>query len=376
MTEDAQAALDRVTALAGASMRGAVAVLGGVAAVAGLAPPVSLPVVLVAVAVSVLWSAVFALITVRHGVLGWVMLVDIALTTALCLLQPWLVAPELRLGGASWVDGLTSMTIVVASIAWRPRLAVPAGLLVALTHALGAWQEGGALGTLGIHLIQIAATAALMTVLRRAARVADDALDELRATERAAAVLRARRADERAHKRELHDTVLATLTTIGTDGITATSAALRARAAADLAIVEGAIDAGEPDIDVDLRHELRAVADRAQVEVVVDLVPCKVPVHVAAAFAEAAAQALANVARHTRVDRAHLSLTTDCASVLVTITDTGPGFDPTTVPRHRYGVREGIQGRMRSTNGDADITSGPTGTTVTLRWPATPEPTP
>ncbi|WP_285610527.1 sensor histidine kinase [Actinokineospora globicatena] len=351
-------------------MRGAVAVLGGVAAIASVAPPVSLTWVALAVAVSVVWSVVFAWTVIQRGVRGWVVVVDIALTTALCLLQPWLVAPELRSGGASWVDGLTSMTIVIAHFAWRPRLAVPAGLVVALAHVVGAWQAGGALGTLGIHLLQIAATAALMTVLRRAAGVADDVLADLRATERAAAVMHARRADEREHKRRLHDTVLATLTTIGTDGATASTTALRTRAAADLAVVEGSIDVGEPDTDVDLRHQLRVVADRADIVVTADLVPCKVPVHVATAFAAAAAQALANTARHTRVTAARLSLTTDCTSVLVTVTDTGPGFDPRTIPHHRYGVREGIIGRMRTVDGTATVDSTPTGTTITLRWPA------
>ncbi|SER41139.1 ATP-binding protein [Actinokineospora terrae] len=369
MTEDAQAALDRVVARCAAAMRGATAVLGGVAAIATAGA--GLGWVVLAVGVSVVWSAGFAWTVVRRGVRGWVVLVDIALTVVLCLAQPWLVAPELRSGGASWVDGLTSMTIVIAHFAWRPRLAVPAGLVVAAVHVVGAWQVGGALGTLGIHVIQIAATAALMTVLRRSAAVADDALADLRATERAAAVMLARRADEREHKRRLHDTVLATLTTIGTDGVTASSLALRARAAADLAVVEGSIDLGEPDTDVDLRHQLRAVADRAEVAVTADLVPCKVPVLVATAFSAAAAQALANTARHTSADTARLTLTTDCASILVTITDTGPGFDPTTIPHHRYGVREGILGRMRAVDGTATITSTPSGTTITLRWPDT-----
>ncbi|WP_157440305.1 ATP-binding protein [Actinokineospora inagensis] len=368
MTEDAQAAMNRLLAWIGPAMRGVTAVAGGVAAVAGAAPPVTLGWVVPAASVSLVWSAVFAWVALVRGLRGWLLVVDMALTTALCLLQPHLVSPPLLSGGLSWIDGLTSMTIVLANFVWRPGVAVPAGLLVAAAHLVGAWSAAP-WDTLGIHLIQVAATAALMTLLRNAATLADTALADLRETERTAEVMRARRADERAHNRKLHDTVLATLTTIGTHGITATSPALRTRAAEDLAVIEGMAEPGEPDTTVDLRHQLRAVADKAVVTVETDLVPCKVPVRVAVAFADAAAEALTNVARHAGVSTARLEQQGDCASVVVVVSDSGSGFDPGTVPLYRYGVREGIIGRMRAVEGDATITSTSAGTTITLRWP-------
>ncbi|WP_018686022.1 sensor histidine kinase [Actinokineospora enzanensis] len=368
----AEAALNRVIAWCAAAMRVAVAVSGGFAAIAGVDPPATADRVWFAVAVNVVWSAVFAWVVLRRGMRGWVLAVEIALTVLLCLVQPWLVSPPLLTGGVSWVDGVTSMTIVISSLAWRPRAAVPAGLGVAAAHLVGTLQAGSGTGagTMVIYLVQVTAAATLMTVLRKAAALADDALADLRETERVAEVMRARRTDERAHNRKLHDTVLATLTTVGTGGITASSESLRKRAAEDLAVVETLGQTRESDVDVDLRLQLRAAADRAPVAVECDLVPCRVPVRVAVAFAEAAAEALTNVGRHAGVPAARLRQHADRASVWVTVSDDGRGFDPDTVPLHRYGVREGIVGRMRAVDGDAEVTSDATGTRVLLRWPA------
>ncbi|GLZ36574.1 hypothetical protein [Actinokineospora sp. NBRC 105648] len=365
----AEAALNRVTAWCAAATRFAVALTGGIAAVAGMGGPATAVWVVPAVLLSVVWSVAFGWCAVTQGLRTPLVTVDIVLTTALCLLQARLVAPPLLSGGASWIDGLASITIVIASLAWRPRVAVPTGLLVAGAHLVGAWQAGDGIATTGIHLVQIAATAALMTLLRTGARLADAVLAEGRETERAAAVMRARRADERANNLVLHDTVLATLTTIGANSITATSPALRARAAADLALIENLGPPGLSGTDVDLRHQLRAVADRAEVAVDCELVPCRVPVRVATAFADAAAEALANIARHAGVDTARLRQHGDCHAVRIAITDTGRGFDPAAVPRHRYGLREGILGRMRAVEGDAEVVSGAGGTRVELRWP-------
>ncbi|WP_104481636.1 hypothetical protein V5P93_006273 [Actinokineospora auranticolor] len=368
----ARVALDRLIARCAAAMRVAVAATGAVAALAGAAPPVRPSWLLPAVALNLVWSAVFAWLAVRRGLRAPVMAADIAVTTLLCAGIPWLVPESLLVGGISWVDELTSMTIIVSSLAWRPRVAVPAGLGLAAAHVLGTWQAGaGAVpGTIGIYLVQITASAALMTLLRHAAALADDALAELRETERAAAVLRARRADERAQNRKLHDTVLATLTTVGTGGITASTPGLRARAAADLLVIENLGELNESGTDVDLRPQLQAAVDSSAVAVDCDLVPCRVPLRVAAAFAEAVAEALTNIARHAGVASARLRQHAERAAVCVVVSDTGAGFDPAEVPLHRYGVREGIVGRMRAVDGDADVSSNSGGTTVTLRWPA------
>ena len=57
-------------------------------------------------------------------------------------------------------------------------------------------------------------------------------------------------------------------------------------------------------------------------------------------------------------------------SVVIEVIDDGPGFDPATVPVHRYGLRESIQGRLTEIGGRAEVTSAPgDGTRIRLEWP-------
>jgi len=57
-------------------------------------------------------------------------------------------------------------------------------------------------------------------------------------------------------------------------------------------------------------------------------------------------------------------------AIQVKVVDEGTGFDPTTVPTERLGVRVSILERMSSAGGYADIESAPgEGTIVTLHWP-------
>ena len=56
--------------------------------------------------------------------------------------------------------------------------------------------------------------------------------------------------------------------------------------------------------------------------------------------------------------------------LVVEVADDGPGFDPATVPAHRYGLRESIHGRMATVGGRAEVTSAPgAGTRIRLEWP-------
>jgi len=68
-------------------------------------------------------------------------------------------------------------------------------------------------------------------------------------------------------------------------------------------------------------------------------------------------------------------------AVEIEIGDAGTGFDPSTVPAERLGVRRSIIERMANAGGVADIRSSPgDGTVVRLRWPlvggASPVPSP
>lgn len=178
----ARAALQRVLTLCGSAMRGAEGLAAAAAALLGAVPPISLAWVLPAVAIDLVWSALFVRVLLRHGPLIWPVLGEVAVTGGFGIAQGRLVVPEAAGGGASWIAVLTTMTIVVAGLCWPPRIAVPAGLAVTGAHLAGARLAGLPSGpaTAGIHLIQIAAMAVLMTLLRRSAAVADLALGELR----------------------------------------------------------------------------------------------------------------------------------------------------------------------------------------------------
>ncbi len=376
-------------ALCGAVMRAAEGLAAAVAALLGAVPPVSMAWIAPAVAIDLTWTGLFVWAMLAYGPLTWLVLGEVAVTAGFGLAQGHLVVPEAADGGASWVAVLTTMTIVVAALGWTPRVAVPAGLAVTGAHLAGAHLAGLASGTAtaGIHLIQVAAMAALMSLLRRSAAVADVALGGLRRASTEAAVLRARRADERAQYSRVHDTVLNTLTMVGAGGVAASSPMLRRQAAADLAELERiaarAVPYADPDPDggrhggqdgaadeapVRLDARLREVAARSTLRVTAELADLAVPGAVAEAFAGAATEALTNVARHAGVDAARLGTVRAGNEIRVEIADRGRGFDPTHLPPDRYGLRRSIVERMDSVGGGARVESGDGGTRVTLWW--------
>ncbi|WP_369799330.1 ATP-binding protein [Micromonospora sp. M42] len=75
------------------------------------------------------------------------------------------------------------------------------------------------------------------------------------------------------------------------------------------------------------------------------------------------------MARHAPGATASLRLAREGGAVVVEVVDDGPGFDPATVPAHRYGLRESIHGRMTTVGGRALVTSAPgAGTRIRLEW--------
>lgn len=76
------------------------------------------------------------------------------------------------------------------------------------------------------------------------------------------------------------------------------------------------------------------------------------------------------MARHAGTGEADLAGRPEGEGASVIVKDNGVGFDINSVPAHRRGLRESIEGRMRSVGGSASIRSGRgSGTQVVLRWP-------
>lgn len=350
---------------------------GLVAAVVALTmrtPPVRVSLLVPAIVALTVWSVWYAVRALRYGFTGALVAGDVALTTAAGLAIPWLVAPEVLPGEGSWMAVLASTTVINAQATAPARWSVPAGLLVTAGYATGASFAGNpfeARAHAGTLLVQTGCTAVMTAVMRRRIGHADAAFADYQRLAREAVVGRAAREAERRQNRDLHDTVLATLTMVGLGAVPGPSAALRERCAADLRTLTALADARAiPAGAVALDERLRTVLARLP-ELAVDatLAPCRVPATVAAALADSAAAALANVVRHAPGAAATLRLTGDAGAVVVEVADDGPGFDPTTVPAHRYGLRESIHGRMSSVGGRAVVTSTPgAGTRIRLEW--------
>ncbi|WP_157521736.1 sensor histidine kinase [Herbidospora cretacea] len=361
----ATAALDRVTARCAAVMRGVAGVVAAAAALLALAPPVEAGVLVPVVAGLLCWSVFFLWAGWTRGLLPQVVVFEVLITSALCVFQRDLVAGTLIGDSASWVGGLVTMTIVVINLTWRAGPAVPAGLVVVAAHLIGS----GAFAVAGIHVLQVVATALLMSLLRKGAADADAELAAARDAEEKATVERERRRDERAQNSRMHGSVLATLMMIGAGGIGATSPMLRETAARHLADLDRMSEGGGTGPDhVPLHDRLAAGAARSGLVVHTRLVPVSVPWEVGEAFLEAVAEALANVLRHANVTTATVTLTEDDGLVAVEVRDRGMGFDVAGVPDHRYGLRVSILARMEMVGGRGVVESGPQGTRVTLRW--------
>ncbi|MFI7429787.1 sensor histidine kinase [Micromonospora sp. NPDC049836] len=347
----------------------------GVAALAVSSPPVRVALLVPAVAALTAWSVWYAARAFRHGIGGALVAGDVALTTAAGLAMPWLVAPEVLPGEGSWIAVLASTTVINAQATAPARWSVPAGLLVTAGYVTGATAAGNpaeARAHAATLLVQTACTAVMTAVMRRRLGRADAAFADYQRLARDAVVARTAREAERRQNRDLHDTVLSTLTMVGLGAVAGPSAGLRERCAADLRSLTALAEARSAPTGgaTALDERLRAVLARLpELPVTATLAPCTVPGVVADALAESAAAALANVARHAAGAPAVLRLDRVAGTVVVEVVDDGPGFDPATVPAHRYGLRESIHGRMSTVGGRVVVTSAPgAGTRIRLEW--------
>ncbi|SCE83889.1 hypothetical protein GA0074695_1511 [Micromonospora viridifaciens] len=349
--------------------------VGAVVALAVRTPPVRVALLLPAVAVLTVWSVWYAVRALRHGASGPMVAGDVALTTATGLAIPWLVAPEVLPGEVSWVAVLASTTVINAQTTAPACWSVPAGVLVTAGYATGTTVAGNPVEARAhamTLLVQTAITATLVAVMRRRIGRADAAFADYQRLAREAVVARAARDAERRQNRDLHDTVLGTLTMVGLGAVAGPSATLRERCAADLRTLAALADARSAPVadPVALDDRLRAALARLpDLPVTASLTPCVVPADVAGALADSAAAALANVARHAPGAAATLRLVEDADTIVVEVADDGPGFDPAAVPVHRYGLRESVIGRMATVGGRAEVTSAPgAGTRIRLEW--------
>ena len=248
----------------------------------------------------------------------------------------------------------------------------PAAALVVIAYGVGTGHpvEGWLL------IVETSVAAGLVAVIRGGARQADATVAAGLETERQIRAEEARRADEREQHRQLHDTVLSTLTMVAAGAFAEPSPGLTAQADRDLRVLRGLDGApAGPGGSVpltDLRPKLeRAAASAYDLAVRLKLVPVTLPSSVADHLVACVGEALRNVGQHAGTGEAEVTVTGGAGWAVVKITDRGRGFDPAATPPSRRGIRESITGRMLAAGGRAAIASRPgAGTTVTVSWPA------
>jgi signal transduction histidine kinase len=319
-----------------------------------------------------LWSAFFTWRVRRSGLTPTAVLADAAVISALALAQQHMVPAVLIKDNTTWVLPLACTSVYILQIALRPRLALPVAAIVVIAYGLGA----GYVTDGWLLAVETIVAAGLVAVIRGGARQADAIVAAGLATERQIRTEEARRADEREQHRQLHDTVLSTLTMVAAGAFAEPSPALTVQAARDLRVLQEladvpAVPGGLAPL-TDLRPRLeRAAASTDDLAVRLKLVQVTVPTPVADQLVGCVGEALRNVERHAGTGQAEVIVTGGAGWAVVKITDRGRGFDPAATPPSRRGIRESITGRMLAIGGRVSIASRPgAGTTVTVSWPA------
>jgi hypothetical protein len=336
-----------------------------------------------------------------------VVLADAAVISALALVQQHLVPAALITDNTTWMLPLACTSIYIMQIALRPPLALSGAAMVVIAYGLGAGQ----LAYGWLLVVEALCAAGLVAVIRGGARQADASVAVSLENERRIRAEEARRADEREQHRQLHDTVLSTLTMVAAGAFAEPSPALTAQAARDLQVLQGLANVpagpggpggsdsggwggpgglgvaggwvgsrgwvgpggrGDTAELTDLGPKLeRAVANAGNLAVRLELVPVTLPSPVADQLVACVAEALRNVEQHAGTGAAAVTVTGGAGWAVVEVTDNGRGFDPAATPPSRRGIRESITGRMLAADGRAAIASRPgAGATVTLSWPA------
>jgi signal transduction histidine kinase len=314
-------------------------------------------------------AVVIGVVTLAQDLLGRSLVIWPVIIGLVGLAVLWRQADEAQ--RERWLDSsgrVSFVRAVVGNGGWASyaRLVAGAGLLLAAL-ALFAVQSGG----LGVAREALAAAALgvaglALTIGPWLLRLTTDLSEE-----RGARVRSQERADMAAH---LHDSVLQTLALIQKHAGDPRTVATLARAQErDL---RSWLYAEQPPVDTSVASALKAVA--AEVEdahgvpvevVVVGDAPVSDSVR---ALVLAAREALVNAARHSGADRVDLYAECTGSTVEVFVRDRGRGFEESTVPDDRHGVRDSIRDRMRRHGGSASIRTSSDGTEVRLATTAPP----
>ncbi|GAA0925218.1 sensor histidine kinase [Nonomuraea longicatena] len=340
----------------------------------------------VLLAVALVWNVTLFRWVARRG---WfapsAVVIDIVATCVFLIGITSACQPEWGTCVRNWSShALLATGALVGAVSVRPiqfAALVPPIAVYAVAHAADLGHRFPFLLELAVRVNSAVWFAVITFFIRRYLEAQATRLDRL-AEERLAA--EAERVAERvaeqarlAHYRQLHDTVLATLTAISRGGLDHRTEEVRRRCASDAAYVRALIsqDAAGPATGLGnglARAVARAVGLGLTVRYAAEALPDDLPEEVAVAMAEAATEALNNVARHSGERDAWLTAVAVDGVVTVRTVDRGRGYDPDLV-EPGYGVGSSMVGRMREVGGSAEVITAPgEGVCVELRWPDRP----
>ncbi len=297
---------------------------------------------------------------------------------------PAMTSAPLPAGVAPWPLEITALATVPAAIAWRPVVAWAYLVLNSILIApVRIFASGGAdIATPLQYAFFTLTFSAIFTVLAMVAMRNGYTLDAVTARAMEAA---ARSAASDAQAREqtrvdalVHDEVMGTLyyASQADERLDASVRAQAARALDQLSRLRGGRESSTEPVEVkEFIAMLKSAVLAGSTDIAVVVTgerELPIPALVAAAFAEASAEAAHNIRIHAGDDHlpSDATIEFDSSGVTVIVRDSGRGFDPGAVAPHRLGILVSIRGRLATlAGGSARVESSPgKGATVTLDW--------
>lgn len=376
--------LRTITMVAGAAAIAFLGIsLGPIQAVSGLLDPVysvAAVAIVFGMPVAIALAAPFLPLRGMRIALG---IYAIAFLVVVLLWLPALHGRHLPDGLSPWTVEVTALATVPAALAWRPVLGISYLVVNSIVIAPVRFFTSDMTDVatplqFSFFTLTFAAIFTLIAyVAVRSAAALDAATEQARVTASRVAAGAARRREQARLDALVHDAVMGTLY-YASQGDTALDPSVRRQAAVALAQLQdlrqnsgdtGAVAPGQ--FAARIRSVVLELSPAVTFTAVGDRAPA-VPGIVAAALAEATAEAVRNSVAHSggpAVDRL-VTVELDADRIRVLIADTGRGFDPGDVPPHRLGILVSIRGRMEAVpGGRAEVDARPgEGTRVLLEW--------
>ncbi len=322
---------------------------------------------------------------VRRGIRTTAIIVSAVYLVALILWPSLMLDPTAVLDGKPWLWYLCTVATSCAALAlplvWAAAYTVVAPLIYGFIRVMpSGGSADAALAVLDAAYATLLGGVVLIIiyVLREATATVDTAQSNALAKYAVAVRHHATEVERVEVDSIVHDSVLATL--LSAAGVHNAKSAELAAIMARNAILRLQDASGERNLD-DLRVHVSELGARIRLAATaagkftiteLGLDNLSIPEHVADALYSASVQAITNSVQHAGPADARRIVVAgnDQGGCTVTISDTGRGFEISTVSSARLGLRVSIQERVAAAGGVADITSSRgRGTSIRLSWP-------